>query len=71
MIKQFTNLSRRTIWDICFSDYQKVFAVACGDKKVRIFSYKESNESVDVNLIKQLEDFSSAVVKCCFISCGT
>ena len=58
--------ARRTIWGIALNDYESTFAVAAGDRKVRLYNYKNNN----CQLIKTFEDFTGPVVKVAFINQG-
>lgn len=55
LMRQLPNAARRTNWGIAMNAFQNTFAVASGDKKVRLYVQKDSS----FQLLKTFEDFQA------------
>ena len=61
LVQHVENAARRTNWHLALCTQRREFALASGDRKVRIFALESTGE---VKQQRILQDFSAQVVRC-------
>lgn len=71
-IVEMQKAAKRTIWSVEYSLHEKLLALACGDKRIRLVQITGRGNSGDtkLSLFKTLEGHGNAVMRACFMSHG-